>query len=281
MESGDACNTMLALGLGFRYELLSSGQRSENQHRTLRDRDDDERLLPSLSLGLSEAAYQSASKIVGIGMTDKYAPGEPTTLIDLTREASSHLNCSSTMKRSGERDLQEAAELEKKSMMMMISDEDEDCSTARKKLRLSKEQISILEGSFKAHSTLNPEQKEDLARQLSLRPRQVEVWFQNRRARIKLKQIEVDCESLKRRCEALREENRRLQEEVQELKSQTPAATMPLLMQIPSTTLPVMCPSCERIGTRSDDRLPTRFFSSSVTKSRLCDIHFSNPSAAC
>lgn len=68
-----------------------------------------------------------------------------------------------------------------------ISDEDEDegpgGSCSRKKLRLTKEQSAVLEDCFRAHSTLNPHQKQALAAQLGLRPRQVEVWFQNRRAR--------------------------------------------------------------------------------------------------
>ncbi|CAA2954585.1 homeobox-leucine zipper HAT14-like [Olea europaea subsp. europaea] len=62
------------------------------------------------------------------------------------------------------------------------SDEEEN-GMARKKLRLSKEQSAFLEESFKEHNTLNPKQKLALAKQLNLRPRQVEVWFQNRRAR--------------------------------------------------------------------------------------------------
>ncbi|XP_020258712.1 homeobox-leucine zipper protein HOX27-like [Asparagus officinalis] len=61
------------------------------------------------------------------------------------------------------------------------SDEDEN-GNSRKKPRLSKEQSAFLEESFKEHNTLNPKQKVALAKQLNLRPRQVEVWFQNRRA---------------------------------------------------------------------------------------------------
>ncbi|GAV63971.1 Homeobox domain-containing protein/HALZ domain-containing protein/HD-ZIP_N domain-containing protein [Cephalotus follicularis] len=129
------------------------------------------------------------------------------------------------------------------------SDDEENGST-RKKLRLSKEQSAFLEESFKEHNTLNPKQKLALAKQLNLRPRQVEVWFQNRRARTKLKQTEVDCEYLKRCCETLTEENRRLQKELQELRALK--ISKPFYMQLPATTL-TMCPSCERVATNTNN----------------------------
>ncbi|KAG5627347.1 hypothetical protein H5410_012565 [Solanum commersonii] len=125
------------------------------------------------------------------------------------------------------------------------SDDDENGANTRKKLRLSKEQSAYLEESFKEHHTLNPKQKLALAKQLSLRPRQVEVWFQNRRARTKLKQTEVDCEYLKRCCETLTDENRRLHKELQELRALK--TSNPFHMQLPATTL-TMCPSCERVA---------------------------------
>ncbi|XP_074590435.1 homeobox-leucine zipper protein HOX19-like [Curcuma longa] len=122
----------------------------------------------------------------------------------------------------------------------------------KKKLRLTKEQSAMLENSFKEQSTLNPKQKHALSKQLNLRPRQVEVWFQNRRARTKLKQTEVDCEFLKRCCESLTDENRRLHRELQELKSlklaSPPLPPQPpppaVYMQFPTATLSV-CPSCK------------------------------------
>ncbi|BFG38282.1 hypothetical protein CerSpe_245560 [Prunus speciosa] len=143
--------------------------------------------------------------------------------------------------RSSKRDL----ELETDRASSRASD-DEDNGSTRKKLRLSKDQSAFLEESFKEHSTLNPKQKLALAKQLNLRPRQVEVWFQNRRARTKLKQTEVDCEYLKRCCETLTEENRRLQKELQELRALK--TSQPFYMQLPATTL-TMCPSCERVVT--------------------------------
>ncbi|RLN39630.1 homeobox-leucine zipper protein HOX1 isoform X2 [Panicum miliaceum] len=122
---------------------------------------------------------------------------------------------------------------------------------SRKKLRLSKDQAAVLEESFKEHNTLNPKQKAALAKQLNLKPRQVEVWFQNRRARTKLKQTEVDCEFLKRCCETLTEENRRLQREVAELRALKLVAPHQYARMPPPTTL-TMCPSCERVATADE-----------------------------
>jgi len=139
----------------------------------------------------------------------------------------------------------EDIDLERASSRGLISDE-EDGDNSRKKLRLSKDQSAILEESFKEHNTLNPKQKLALAKRLGLRPRQVEVWFQNRRARTKLKQTEVDCEYLKRCCESLTEENRRLQKEVQELRALKLSPQFYMQMT-PPTTL-TMCPSCERVA---------------------------------
>ncbi|CAL9772420.1 unnamed protein product [Musa acuminata subsp. burmannicoides] len=134
---------------------------------------------------------------------------------------------------------------------LRVSDEEEN-GLGRKKLRLTKEQSAFLEESFKEHNTLNPKQKLALAKQLNLRPRQVEVWFQNRRARTKLKQTEVDCEYLRRCCQTLTEENRRLQKEVAELRALK--TSRPFYMHVPATTLS-MCPACERVA--STTTIPT------------------------
>uniref|UniRef100_A0A0E0G8H0 Homeobox domain-containing protein n=1 Tax=Oryza nivara TaxID=4536 RepID=A0A0E0G8H0_ORYNI len=148
--------------------------------------------------------------------------------------------------------MQEASTRQQVADQEAADDEDNGGGGARKKLRLSKEQSSFLEDSFKEHSTLTPKQKSDLANRLNLRPRQVEVWFQNRRARTKLKQTEVDCEHLKRCCERLTRENRRLQREVAELRGAlrtTTSSYPPLygLHHLPAAAGTVfrVCPSCE------------------------------------
>ncbi|CAN8231758.1 unnamed protein product [Cochlearia groenlandica] len=146
---------------------------------------------------------------------------------------------------TGKRSEREEDDTDPQGSRGIVSD-DEDGENSRKKLRLSKDQSAILEETFKNHSTLNPKQKQALAKQLGLRARQVEVWFQNRRARTKLKQTEVDCELLRRCCENLTEENRRLQKEVTELRSLKLSPQFYMHMN-PPTTL-TMCPSCEHVS---------------------------------
>ncbi|CAL5024017.1 unnamed protein product [Urochloa decumbens] len=89
----------------------------------------------------------------------------------------------------------------------------------RKKLRLTAAQAGMLEDSFRAHNILSQAQKQDLARRVGLSARQVEVWFQNRRARTKLKQTEVDCELLRRWCDRLTDENARLRRDLAGLRA--------------------------------------------------------------
>ncbi|XP_022158467.1 homeobox-leucine zipper protein HAT4, partial [Momordica charantia] len=173
----------------------------------------------------------------------------PATAADCEDEAAMSSPNSTVSSVSGKRSEREEANGEDldgdRACSRGISDE-EDGETSRKKLRLTKDQSAVLEESFKEHNTLNPKQKLALAKQLGLRPRQVEVWFQNRRARTKLKQTEVDCEFLKRCCENLTEENRRLQKEVAELRALKLSPQLYMHMT-PPTTL-TMCPSCERVA---------------------------------
>ncbi|XP_073142883.1 homeobox-leucine zipper protein HAT4-like [Henckelia pumila] len=169
------------------------------------------------------------------------------TVIDCDEEAMVSSPNSTVSSVSGKRSEREENEAERASSSFEMDDDGGEA--ARKKLRLSKEQAAVLEETFKEHNTLNPKQKMALAKRLNLRPRQVEVWFQNRRARTKLKQTEVDCEYLRRCCENLTDENRRLQKEVNELRALKLSPQFYMNMS-PPTTL-TMCPQCERVAVTS------------------------------
>ncbi|KAJ0975257.1 hypothetical protein J5N97_017222 [Dioscorea zingiberensis] len=87
----------------------------------------------------------------------------------------------------------------------------DDCSAgAEKKRKLNVEQVRTLERNFEIGNKLEPERKMQLARDLGLQPRQIAIWFQNRRARWKTKQLEKDYDSLKHRFEAVKSENEAL-----------------------------------------------------------------------
>lgn len=76
-----------------------------------------------------------------------------------------------------------------------------------KKKRLNMEQVRALEKSFELGNKLEPERKMQLAKALGLQPRQIAIWFQNRRARWKTKQLEKEYEALKKKFEALKADN--------------------------------------------------------------------------
>ncbi|CAA3022676.1 homeobox-leucine zipper ATHB-13-like [Olea europaea subsp. europaea] len=97
---------------------------------------------------------------------------------------------------------------------------DDGSQMGEKKRRLNMEQVKTLEKNFELGNKLQPERKMQLARALGLQPRQIAIWFQNRRARWKTKQLEKDYEILKRQFEAVKAENDALQAENQKLQSE-------------------------------------------------------------
>ena len=83
-----------------------------------------------------------------------------------------------------------------------------------KKKRLSTDQLDSLEKSFQEEIKLDPDRKMKLSRELGLQPRQIAVWFQNRRARWKAKQLERLYDSLKQELDVMSKEKQKLQDEV-------------------------------------------------------------------
>ncbi|GAA0152508.1 homeodomain transcription factor [Lithospermum erythrorhizon] len=91
-------------------------------------------------------------------------------------------------------------------------------SITDKKKRLSTDQLDSLENSFQEEIKLDPERKMKLAKELGLQPRQIAVWFQNRRARWKAKQLEHLYNALKQEFDVVCREKNKLQEEVVALR---------------------------------------------------------------
>ncbi|AQL09365.1 Homeobox-leucine zipper protein HOX21 [Zea mays] len=99
-----------------------------------------------------------------------------------------------------------------------------------KKRRLNVEQVRTLEKNFELGNKLEAERKLQLARALGLQPRQVAIWFQNRRARWKTKQLEKDYDALRRQLDAVKADNdallshnKKLQAEILALKGREAA----------------------------------------------------------
>lgn len=106
--------------------------------------------------------------------------------------------------------------------MDSIGDDDSDDSLRHheSKRRLTTDQVRLLEISFELENKLEPERKAQLAKALGLKPRQIAIWFQNRRARWKTKRLEKDYEALRSSYESLKVDHECLLKEKEELEAE-------------------------------------------------------------
>ncbi|CAL5354136.1 unnamed protein product [Camellia sinensis] len=97
---------------------------------------------------------------------------------------------------------------------------DDGSQAGEKKRRLNLEQVKTLEKNFELGNMLESERKMQLARAPGLQPRQIAMWFQNRRARWKTKQLEKDYDVLKRQFDAIKADNDALQSQNQKFQAE-------------------------------------------------------------
>ncbi|XP_071715455.1 uncharacterized protein [Rutidosis leptorrhynchoides] len=105
-----------------------------------------------------------------------------------------------------------------------------------KKRRLTGNQVRFLEKSFELDNKLEPDRKIQLAKDIGLQPRQVAIWFQNRRARWKNKQLEKDYEDLQESYNKLKSNYENLVKEKEKLKSEVDVLSDKLMLQEKGTS---------------------------------------------
>ncbi|XP_045824573.1 homeobox-leucine zipper protein ATHB-6-like isoform X1 [Trifolium pratense] len=143
----------------------------------------------------------------------------------------------------------------------------------QKKRRLSVDQVKALEKNFEVENKLEPDRKVKLAQELGLQPRQVAVWFQNRRARWKTKQLERDYGVLKAKYDALKlnhdnlqRDNENLHKEVKELKSRLQ------LQEENTTTESDVCVKQELLTMQESEN--TNFDETAILRSDSKDLNY-------
>ncbi|RZC46913.1 hypothetical protein C5167_039850 [Papaver somniferum] len=158
----------------------------------------------------------------------------------------------------------------------------------RRKMRLSSEQVDALERSFqeeieleqqpdatlderKNKVKLDPERKMKLSRELGLHPRQVAIWFQNRRARLKGKKIEELYNVLKQDFENVWKENQELKQEVVKLKSRLDDRES-MQTSTPYVILPMEANHHDKVV---DDNTSTRISANNPNNISGCSSYFS------
>lgn len=118
------------------------------------------------------------------------------------------------------------------------------------KKRLTQEQVNLLERSFTSNKKLEPEHKLLLAKQLGIPPRQVAIWYQNKRARWKTQSLELDYNAIQAKLETALAEKRRLEKDVERLRGELKKAH-DLVLVLNQTQLPAHPVICSMFNSSS------------------------------
>lgn len=120
------------------------------------------------------------------------------------------------------------------------------------KKRLTKDQVRLLETSFDLNNKLDSDRKLQLAQELGIPPRQVAIWYQNKRARWKNQSLELEYNALQLRLDAALGDKRKLEKEVDRLKQELQKAQEVLLScNVTYSTLTSLSTSCDEDGSSS------------------------------
>ncbi|XP_039840809.1 homeobox-leucine zipper protein HOX3-like [Panicum virgatum] len=84
--------------------------------------------------------------------------------------------------------------------------------------KLSKEQKDELDAAFQQNNFIDKRTKEALAERLEITLKQVDVWFLNRRSRLRKQQAEEDLTQHKQKVEELTKQKDRLRRKIDKLK---------------------------------------------------------------
>lgn len=154
MGLDDLCSTGLVLGLGFSSstEELKSKKPAAAQKLDYLGKTCE----PSLTLSLSGETYDLIHAVKKVDSDNNKLGGfnDHQSADHLYRQDSAASSFSNVSVKREREFGSEEVEIERVSSR--VSDEDDDGSNGRKKLRLTKSQSALLEESFKQHSTLNP-----------------------------------------------------------------------------------------------------------------------------
>ncbi|KAF3665251.1 hypothetical protein P3S67_016792 [Capsicum chacoense] len=97
------------------------------------------------------------------------------------------------------------------------------------KKRLNQEQVKLLEASFDSTKKLELEKKLQLSKELGVPPRQISIWYQNRRARWKNQNLENDYNALQLKLENALSEKMQLEKETEFLRGELQRANEMLI----------------------------------------------------